>query len=188
MAEPPLATEELPEPQLDSEHIDAHALLSKLFHRFQAKKGAYECLARSYLYLDLFIFTIPLLLAQSAAAASYKYLGKETMENLSVCLSAFTTIWLAIQIKLRWGATSQACKQAGLSYGVLAGETYYRLRAVECGGNLTSILDFWKFSLHWERRIKSNDLPSIPRWLSRRYSNRKEEPLLKIYQPSETHV
>lgn len=153
--------EELPEPQLDATGINAETLLSELFHRSQKKKQGYESLARIYFCLDLGFFILPLLILQAGGATAYIFLEEHIVKHVSVCIAALSTLLLGIQLKLQWRDSYQKCKQASHTYSILAGETYYRWRAVSCGGNLESLMQFWAFALHWERKIKL-EAPPIP--------------------------
>ncbi len=159
-----VAIEELPEPELEATDINAETLLSELFHRFQTKKQSYGHLARIYFCLNLCIFTLPLLILQAGGAISYIFFEESIVKHLSACIAALSALLLGIQLKLHWGDSNQVCKQAGHNYGILAGETYYRWRAVRCGGNLESLVQFWAFALHWERKI-TLEAPSIPDYI-----------------------
>lgn len=153
--------EELPEPQLDTTGVDAETLLSELFHRFQKKKQGYACLARIYFWLDLGFFVLPLLILQAGGATAYIFLDEQVVKHLSVCIATLSVLLLGIQLKLQLRDSYQKCQQASRTYGSVAGETYYRWKAVECGGNLESLEQFWAFALHWERKIKL-ETPPIP--------------------------
>lgn len=167
-----IAMEELPEPQLDATNIHAETLLSDLFDRFQQKKQGYECLAWIYFCLDLWLFIFPLLLLQVCGATAYIYL-EEHVKDLSVCIATLTTLLMGVQLKLQWRDFYQKCKQASQTYSILAGETYYRWKAVEYGGNLESLLQFWAFALNWERKIKA-EAPPIPICVANRVSARMQ--------------
>ena len=148
---------------------DIEKRFRRLCRTYKKQKRIYSRAASYYANLHLYIFIIPLLLIQVAAAIIPSALNQEshekTIHTISTTLAAVTAILIATDNKLAWEKISERFYVASTHYNSLATKAAYRCILDE--DKKKELTAFLNECQRTEDTIKES-LPLLPEWIEKR--------------------